>query len=159
MTKAELNRKTETELATIAADMGLTLNADTMSKVAMVSQILTQQELLAGLEPVDAGEPADEFEDEPTEVLAPTTGRTRAKAKKYRIVVHNQEGPDNTPFITVGVNGTVWQINRDAEVVVPEEVKHVLENAVVTRFEPGPDNTLVAKDARRFPFSVLGEVA
>ncbi len=51
--------------------------------------------------------------------------------KMYTIFVDEEENQPN--FITVGVNGKVFQIMRGVDVDVPEEVIEVLKNAIATR--------------------------
>ena len=81
--------------------------------------------------------------------------------KRYRIIVNNQDGVDASPFITVQVNGRTWQIKRDHEVTVPEEVLGVLRNAVYTKYEPSAiqGGLQEPKDVNRFPVTILGEAA
>lgn len=139
-TKSQLDKKSDAELAQIATDLGLDLSPESTSKAVYVASILQIQAEDARLNEPEAA-PAAEVE---------------APSKKYRILVHNQEGVEATAFVKVQVNGTMYALPRETEVVVPSEVVEVLNNAVVTRFvQEGRD--LVEKPARRFPYTVLGE--
>lgn len=141
-TKSQLDKKSDAELAQIATDLGLDLSPESTSKAVYVASILQIQAEDARLN-ADAS-----VVEEPAAVEAPQ--------KKLRILVHNQEGVEATPFVKVQVNGTMYTLPREQEVTVPAEVVEVLNNAVVTRFvQEGRD--LVEKPARRFPYTVLGE--
>lgn len=140
----DLKQKTEAELAQLAAELGLELNTARMSKKALIEAIAAKQ---AESEPEAESETEAPAPEEPVAAEPP-------KPKKYRIIIHNQEGPENTPFVKVGVNGRVWQINREEPVVIPEEVKHALDNAVVNYI----DATGAERRVQRFPVSILGLV-
>ena len=142
----ELSTKTEKELAAIAEELGLALNAESTSKNDYILEIIQAQEEDA----VDAAEPiATIVTNDPTSLPA--------KVKKFRIIMSNQEGPEETRFVKVQVNQEMFAIPREVEVVVPDYVVEVLNNAIVTRYvQEGLD--LVERKAKRFPFSILGEV-
>jgi len=154
-TKDELNKKKNTELAAIAEELGIQLVAENTAKGTYITEILQAQQDDAALTIVSEGtdrepEPEPELEPEP-KIKAPKA------EKKFRISISNQDGIENTPFIKVGVNDTMYAIPRETEVVVPASVIEVLNNAVTTRFvQEGRE--LVARSAKRFPFSILGEV-
>ena len=146
-TKEELNAKKTTELAVIAEELGIQLVAENTTKPTYIKEILQAQEEDAALTIAAETEPEPELEPE---IKAPKA------EKKFRISVSNQDGVENTPFVKVCVNGTMYAIPRETEVVVPESVIEVLNNAVTTRFiQEGRD--VVARSAKRFPFSILGE--
>lgn len=140
-TKSQLEKKSDAELAQIATDLGLDLSPESTTKAVYVASILQIQAEDAKLD-APAQEAAIVAEEAPQ--------------KKYRIIVHNQEGVEATPFVKVQVNGTMYTLPREVEVTVPAEVVEVLNNAVVTRFVQEGRN-LVEKPARRFPYTVLGE--
>ena len=143
-TKEELNKKKEPELAAIAEELGLQLVAENTAKATYIKEILQAQEDDAAVEIVPDVDPREPIE----EVVVPE--------KKFRISISNQEGVESTPFVKVGVNGQMYAIPRETEVVVPASVVEVLNNAIVTRFvQEGRD--LVERRAKRFPFTVLGE--
>jgi hypothetical protein len=73
--------------------------------------------------------------------------------KKYRITIHNQEGPGGKDDVPVGVNGDVWQIKREHEVEVPEMVFDVLKNAVEDRYHMDASDNIVRSSSTRFPIS------
>jgi hypothetical protein len=79
----------------------------------------------------------------------------KVKEKRVRIIVSNQEGVEQTPFVKVQVNGDMFVLPREIEVAVPESVVEVLNNAVVTRLVQSNGDWIEQK-ARRFPFTVLG---
>ena len=146
-TKEELNKKKDPELAAIAEELGLQFVPENTGKATYIKEILQAQEedSATAVEILPEADPLLVVEEAPV------------KEKKFRISVANQEGVENTPFVKVGVNGQMYAIPRETEVIVPESVVEVLNNAVVTRFvQNGRD--LVEQKARRFPFSVLGEV-
>lgn len=144
--KAELAKKTAVELSKIATDLGLDLSPEGSSKAEYVTAILAIQEEDAALD-----EPVVVEGEAVVEAEIPED----SKQKKFKLIVHNQEGVDATPFVKVQVNGTMYTIPREQEVVVPEEVIDVLNNAIITRLVlEGRD--WVERAARRFPFTVLG---
>lgn len=143
-TKEELDKATESKLADLAkAEFGIDATPN-MTKADLVAAILQAQE--------DDAAPEGFEEAEAEEV-------PQAPLKKYRLIVHNQEGVDSSPFLKVGVNGTHFQIAREKEVVVPEPVIDVLKNAVIEKFEPVAGGGVEITQVRRIPFSVLGEAA
>lgn len=149
MSNRNLAGMTEMELAKMAQEMNIE-----------VSPNATKQELIAS---ITLMEKAKTSQVESMSTAATTTATKVDKPKKYRLIVQNQEGVDNTPYIVVGVNGKVWQIPRDTEVTVPEEVINTLREAVMTLLEQQRDeqgrNIVVERKAPRFPFHVLGEAA
>ena len=48
---------------------------------------------------------------------------------------------------------------RGEEVSVPESVKHVLDNAIVTVMVRGADKKMRPRRQMRFPYALLGEAA
>jgi len=143
-TKEELNKKKEPELAAIAEELGIQLVAENTAKATFIKEILQAQEDDAAIEILPDVDPRAPIE----EVVVPE--------KKFRISISNQEGVEATAFVKVGVNGQMYAIPRETEVVVPASVVEVLNNAIVTRFvQEGRE--LVARSARRFPFTILGE--
>lgn len=167
-TKQQLTSMTEAKLAELATDMGLELNTAEMPKKTVVAEILKAQEedaLSASPEPQIEDEAEDEVEDdeeEEEEEEAPKPKAAKAKkpeqARKYKIIIHNQDGVNNTPFVKVGVNGKIYTIPREKEVVIPYDVKHVLDSATETHYETevsGRDKRSVERQVRRFPMSVL----
>lgn len=144
-TKDELNKKKEPELASIAEELGLQLIAENTNKAAYIKEILQAYEDDSTVEIVPDVDPREVIEE------------TAEPEKKFRISISNQDGVEATPFVKVGVNGQMYAIPRETEVVVPASVVEVLNNAVITRFvQEGRD--LVERSAKRFPFTVLGEV-
>jgi hypothetical protein len=143
MTKRELGLKSEAELLAMAEAQGLDVSSDP-DKAELI-------ELL-----VDTIKPAAKARPK----AAPRAAAAPTGPKKYRVIVNNQDGVDASPFITVQVNGKTWQIKRDHEVVVPEEVLHVLNNAVYTKYESsGAGGLQEPRDVNRFPVTILGEAA
>jgi hypothetical protein len=140
-TAKELKNLSEDQLAEVAGDLGLQLNADNTSKATFIAEIIEAQEDDAEVVGID--EPIDE----PVVVKKP---------KKFRILVSNQEGVEQTEFVKVQVDGVMYALPREVEVVVPEIVVEVLNNAVVTRYAQ-EGGLMVERKARRFPFQVLGE--
>lgn len=143
----ELQGKTEKDLAVIAEDLGLVLNAESTGKNGYILEIIQAQE----------EDHKDEVEVPVAKLATEDASDLPAKVKKFRIIVANQEGPEETRFIKVQVNQEMFAIPRETEVVVPEYVVEVLNNAIVTRFVM-ENGDYVERRAKRFPFSILGEV-
>lgn len=95
-------------------------------------------------------------ESEPSADEARPAGKGKKSAeKKVKIIIHEQEGVGGTQDVTVSVNEKAYQIKRGHEVEVPESVVHVLENAVITAYEPNPEKKgeYIERNYRRFNFS------
>jgi hypothetical protein len=145
----------EAALAAIAADYGVAVSADSMTKKQMIDLIIPAIERQSRLE-------AEENEENEDPILAepiPEAPKKVAAPRRYKIIIHDQEGPDNTPFVKVSVQGVMTTIPRNTEVVVSHAIKHVLDNCEMTlfQFERGPDGSqrVVERNVRRFPFSVV----
>lgn len=177
-TKAQLAALPDSELNRVAAEeFGLSVSTDINSKKAVVDAILAAQpaepveDVVVEEETVEIVEDEiaeDEIveivEDEIVEVAAKPVAKASKsvpkappKPKMFKIIIHNQEGPDASKFVKVQPNGIMYAIPREKEVVVPEIVVNVLNDAVVTRMEY-ENGALVERPARRHPFTVLGEV-
>lgn len=80
--------------------------------------------------------------------------------KRYTIFVDEEENAPN--FISVGVNGKVWQIMRGVDVPgIPEEVIEVLRNAVAYRLIQTQDPSTGLVNTReqsfhRVPWRIVG---
>ena len=135
--RAQLNKLTSADLRALAEkEFGLEVSEDTQ-RMDAIRGVLDAQEAKSL---VEAGE----------EAPAPK------KEKKFRIIIHNQEGAEGSSFIKIMVNGVMFQINREKEVTVPARVKEVLDNAIQTKFEPDENGDLQPRDVRRFAYTVLG---
>lgn len=81
-----------------------------------------------------------------------------AEEPRYRLVIEEEENALN--YVPVGVNGVVYQIMRGIEVVVPQSVLTVLEQAKAARptQERQQDGTIktYVKNFNRYPYRVLG---
>lgn len=81
------------------------------------------------------------------------------REKRFRLIIEEEENALN--YVPVGVNGVVYQIMRGVEVVVPQAVLDVLEQAKASRVtqERQPDGTMhkYVKTFNRYPYRVLGE--
>ena len=144
MTKRDLGMKSEAELLAMAEAQGLDVSSDPDKAELIDMLVVTKSAPKARAK---------------TSAKAATPAETGPK--RYRIIVNNQDGVDASPFITVQVNGRTWQIKRDHEVTVPEEVLGVLRNAVYTKYEPSAiqGGLQEPKDVNRFPVTILGEAA
>lgn len=150
--KSDLKLKTEAELVELGKELNLELNPEAQTKSAMIASILSLSEV------------ADEVAEEPSIVEAPEVNEAPAppvaleKApKRFRILMHNQEGTDSSPFVKVQVNGVMYTLPREVEVIVPPEVVGVLNDAIITR-SVQENGVMVDKSARRFPYTILGQV-
>lgn len=157
MTIEELLGYSDEDLGKLATKLGLDLDFESMSKTDAVDEIY------AALPDDESEEVMLEIKDTPKKETR-TRSKVRAEVaavdkgpKKYRLIIHNQEGVDNTPFVKVqdGNAGIMYTIPRDVEVVVPEVVISILRDAVTTRYEPS-GGTMIERSAPRFPFTVLG---
>ena len=144
----ELKIKSETELAEIAEELGLQLNATKTNKNDYIFAILDVQES-------DAAIAAELLAQEAIVEEVEEVEETPKAAKRIRIIVANQEGPEQTAFVKVQVNGEMFAIPREVEVSVPSYVVEVLEHAIVTRYTQVGDE-MIEQKARRFPFQILG---
>lgn len=78
-------------------------------------------------------------------------------APKVRIRIHKTNDKSETPDVFVGVNGVNFLIQRGVDVEVPAPVLSVLEEAVRTVYESGPneEGALIAREALAYPFTRL----
>lgn len=80
------------------------------------------------------------------------------KRKMVTIFIDEEKGKPN--YEVVGVNGKMYQIQRGVDVEVPEEVVHVLNNAIATRYVKTVNRTsgleeLVPQNYLLTPFRVI----
>jgi hypothetical protein len=150
MSDKNIANMTEMQLVTLATELGIA-----------VSPLMNKKELISAITLVQQANTAEAENKELAEKVV--VEEPKKKERKFRLLVQNQEGVDNTPYIVIGVDGKVYQIPRDTEVEVPEQVIDTLKEAVMTLLEQRKDdqgrNIVVARKAPRFPFHVLGEVA
>jgi len=139
---SELASKTEKDLQKIIEDLEVEINLNKATKPDLIMAILDAQT-------VKHIELEEELKEE-----APAT---EAKEKRFRIIMSNQEGVEQTAFVKVQVNGVMYALPREVEVSVPESVIGVLNNAIVTRYTQVGDE-LIEQKARRFPFQIISEV-
>jgi hypothetical protein len=154
-TQDELINLSEGELAAIAGELGFDYNPDSSTKAEMIASILAEQ----GEEVVVAVAPAPKKRAPAKKAADPVVeGKpTAAKERRFKILVHNQDGVDASKFVKVQANGIMYAIPRETEVEVPEIVMNILNDSVIDRlyYENGE---LITKSGRRFPYTVLGEV-
>lgn len=136
-TEKALRQILEKEYPNVAAPDEMATHAE------LVELILDHQPADAAGEPEQTSEEAEVVED----------GR---KPRKWRITVHAQEGVEKSEFIKVQPNGVMYQIKRNAEAIVPDEVKHVLDNAVMSVPVRQDNGEEVWMDVPRFSYTVHG---
>ena len=73
-----------------------------------------------------------------------STGRTK-------VSFHNTS--DETGDIFVQLNGVAYQIKREEEVSLPNEVLGVIDDAIITKLERGGNGEEITRDIRRFPYT------
>lgn len=148
-TKQALSGKTEAALAELAMDLGLELDTAKMAKKDVIEAILKAE----ADDAYSAGVTVETTEDD--EVIAKETKRRNSK---YKVILHNQEGVNNTPFVKVGVNGILTAIPREVEVVISHEIKHVLDSAVESHYDQTTVNgvkVVAERLVRRFPYTLV----
>ena len=80
---------------------------------------------------------------------------TKAAAERVKVRFHNQEGViGGTDDIVAGVNGKMYQIQREQDVSLPRFVLETIKNAAITTFEK-IDGKDVQRDIQRFPYSLV----
>jgi hypothetical protein len=78
------------------------------------------------------------------------------KAPKVLIRIHKTGDKNEQKQVYVGVNGIGYLIKRGEDVLVPEPVMRVLEDAVQTVYDYDDDaGALVKRDALAYPFTKL----
>jgi len=89
--------------------------------------------------------------------LAPAAADPVEK-KRVRIIIHEQDGPDGTQDVVIGLNGIVAQIKREHEVALTLEQVGVLDNAVYRRYEPIATlpGEYTERNVRRYNYTILG---
>lgn len=116
--------------------------------------------LLSGETDPAAEEPPAEEATKPTKAAKPAKAAiakalaTKGQPDRVKLTIFEQDGPSGGDDVTVSVNGTAYQIKRGVEVEVPYGVVHVLENAVITQFDPLKEGGVRERNVKRFNFSV-----
>ncbi len=80
------------------------------------------------------------------------------KQKKYRVVIHPQEGIMGKDDVVLGINGNHLQVKRGYEVILPESYLNVLKDSKITHIGKNDDGTEDIREILRFSFEVRGEV-
>ncbi len=101
------------------------------------------------------GATAQNLDQNPDSATAPVAPKPKRKMYKLKIAsTRDDKGP-----VFIGVNGKTYQIQRDVEVSVPEEVVEVLKNSVMTVWEkqeePNGQLTTIKRDVNRFPHMAM----
>lgn len=131
------------------------LVAAVMEQGLVEFQVEAEQMNVKQLRALLNGEPESSAQVAEPEAKAPAAKAAKAaKGDRVRITIFEQDGPGGGDDVFVSVNGRGYQIKRGVEVDVPPEVVEVLNNAVITTFEPQKDGTVRERDVRRFNFSV-----
>lgn len=117
--------------------------------------------LLSGAtNPESAEEPPAEGATKPTKAAKPAKAAmakvlaAKGLPDRVKLTIFEQDGSGGGDDVTVSVNGTAYQIKRGVEVEVPYGVVHVLENAMITQFDPLKEGGVRERNVKRFNFSV-----
>ena len=70
---------------------------------------------------------------------------------RSKVSFHNTS--DETGDIFVQLNGVAYQIKREEEVSLPNEVLGVIDDAIITRFERNDKGEEITRDIKRFPYT------
>jgi ornithine carbamoyltransferase len=70
---------------------------------------------------------------------------------RSKVSFHNTS--DETGDIFVQLNGVAYQIKREEEVSLPNEVLGVIDDAIITRFERDGKGEEITRDIKRFPYT------
>ena len=136
--KAALNKMDKDELLAIASSM---------LKSEIPSGDVTREELVDLI--LDMQESQNVAPEQPE-----TTAKAPQSAKKYKLVIHEQDGVGGLDDVPVSINGYAYNIKRNHEVVVPETVISVLKDAVMTLFERDEKTGEIReRTIKRFAFS------
>jgi hypothetical protein len=154
-TQDELVNLSETELSAIAGELGFDFPVDTSTKAEMITSILSTQadEVVAAVAPAPKKRAPVKKTADPVVEAKPVA----KKERRFKILVHNQDGVDASKFVKVQANGIMYAIPRETEVEVPEIVMNILNDSVIDRLDY-ENGKLTTKSGRRFPYTVLGEV-
>lgn len=106
-----------------------------------------------------------EIDDDAAEPTRQTANESRASTKeRWRIIIDEAQDPQELTRVFVGCNGRGYWLQRGVPVDVPPEVIEILDHAVINRAIPiidertGLPNGVETREAKRFPFRVLGKV-
>ena len=93
-----------------------------------------------------------------TKMSAPSKRKAPSKAqrKTVKIFIPSGETSANQGDVFVGHNGKGYQLKRDVEIDVPEEVVEVLRNAKQSVGIQNDDGSLQYRQVMSYPFSVVG---
>lgn len=109
------------------------------------------------------------LDDAPAPVIADTPKRGRKSAepveervtqtgfsgKMVRVIINEGTDDMGKEPVDVGVNGKVWRIKRNEEVLIPEEVFGVIKNAIQVSYAHSSTG-IEERKVHRFSFQTLG---
>lgn len=157
-TGSTLERMSVDELVDHAKnEFDVIVDPETMKKSQIVGYILALQDSREYLKNEDAAISAGL-------PLPDAPGLEVGDARRVRVMFHNQEGEDGKEDVVLGLNGRVFQVKREVEVTIPEDVFNAcIVNATYTKYSQskGPDGEIIttAYPERRFSYSMLGQAA
>jgi hypothetical protein len=77
-------------------------------------------------------------------------------AKKIKLMIHKTEGDTGSIDVPVSVNGKTWLIKRGMEVIVPDFLVEVLENAVKEIYvQDEVTKSITKREVPAYPFSAM----
>lgn len=82
-------------------------------------------------------------------------GDASLSGDKKTIEIFAQDGENGDQEVLIGVNGVMYQIKRGEPVAVPEEVLHVLRNAITTVTSSAPGGGVTTREVPRYQFNVI----
>jgi len=86
--------------------------------------------------------------------IAVTDAHSAMSGQMAEITIHSGEGEAGKQAVFLSINGHGILIPRGVPSIVPAEVAEILDNATMTVYEAGANNTIVSREVKRFSYNV-----
>lgn len=73
--------------------------------------------------------------------------------EKMEVTIHAGEGEQGRQAVFLSLNGYGFNIPRGVPSIVPVEVVDILDNATMTKYEPGANGTMIEHEVKRFSYN------
>jgi len=85
------------------------------------------------------------------ETKKPLVKERAERSRRSKVIFHNTQ--EDTSDVFAQINGVAYQIQREKEVNIPNEVLATLDNCIITKFERDSTGSEIERDIKRFPYT------